>query len=565
MNQVNLIRSPAPVGCDGTRGQHRHELPNPNIEGTPNQVTTKLQHAVTEVKLAQLIESKTNPRTFFDPAAMAEMINSVKQAGIIEPLVVRPHGKLYEIVAGARRFRAAKKNKLEVVPVRVMALSDAEVQNIQLIENLQREGLHPMMEAAGYQQVLGLPGNTMDVLAEQIGKDRSYVYKRLQLLRLIKPAQEAFEQDRITIGHALRLARLQPAAQQQAFGECFDSKWVGGRRVPDTKGVASVSVAELDRIIAEQILLNLSAAPWKKDDAELVPAAGACTVCPKRTGANHELFDDIKAADRCTDPACFNSKREAFIQIKIKAAEADGAPLVRVVLNYDGGDEAKKLHALARGDFNMVEGADRNHCEHVSAAIVVGGDREVGKLIRICTEKDCKVHNRFGASSRRPLSDTERWAERRKRLDAKIELETRKAAVKLVIEKTEPAFGQIQLTMIAEALLTDYLRHDGRKDFANVLGLEVKASECEKAIRAAVPGNPTIHGFIMALVATKPYGTGYSTAAAAILSRCKIDRAAIRKKIAGPLLGKFEATKRKAKERKAAAPKKKAKATKGKK
>jgi ParB family chromosome partitioning protein len=163
-----------------------------------------------DLPIGQLAESKTNPRRHFDPGKLAELAASAKQHGILEPLLVRPHngkGLGYEIVAGARRYRAAKLAELKVLPVRIMELTDEQVLEIQLIENLQREDPHPMEEADGYQRLIAM-GHTAEELAEKVGKDRSYIYKRIQLAALIPAAKDAFLENRINIGHALLICRL---------------------------------------------------------------------------------------------------------------------------------------------------------------------------------------------------------------------------------------------------------------------------------------------------------------------------------------------------------------------
>lgn len=146
--------------------------------------------------------SPTNPRKSFPEDKMAELIESVKRVGVMQPLLVRnwpadyPHTgsdfPFYEVVAGERRYRAAVAAGLTLVPVLVRDLSDGEVLELQMIENLQREDIHPIEEAEGYQLMMDRQGYTADTLAEKLGKSRSYIFGRLKLLALDEEARRLF-------------------------------------------------------------------------------------------------------------------------------------------------------------------------------------------------------------------------------------------------------------------------------------------------------------------------------------------------------------------------------------
>ncbi len=133
----------------------------------------------------------------------------------------------YEVVAGARRLRAAKLADLENVPVRIVKLNDAEAIEAQCVENLQREDIHPLEEALGFKSLLelGEPYNISHIAA-RAGKAEAYIYGRLKLADLIPPVAEAFLKDKITIGHALLIAKLPASQQQEAFAAAFRSMWM---------------------------------------------------------------------------------------------------------------------------------------------------------------------------------------------------------------------------------------------------------------------------------------------------------------------------------------------------
>lgn len=176
--------------------------------------------------IAQLHESPHNPRKHFDPASLAELADSLKIHGVLTPLTVRAHGRGYEIAAGHRRYRAAKLAGLTEVPAIVRAMTDEQFLEVLVIENDQREDVHPLEEAAGYQALLALKptdGPRYDVarIAERVGRSDKYVYDRIKLLNLTEEAKELFFANRITAGHAILLARLSAADQKRVLDEAL--------------------------------------------------------------------------------------------------------------------------------------------------------------------------------------------------------------------------------------------------------------------------------------------------------------------------------------------------------
>jgi ParB family chromosome partitioning protein len=145
------------------------------------------------LSVAALIESPTNPRKRFEESSLCELAASFKTQGVLAPLLVRElNESKYEVIAGARRLRAAKLAELENVPVRIVKLSDAEAIEAQCVENLQREDIHPLEEALGFKSLLelGEPYNIAHIAA-RAGKSEAYIYGRLRLADLIPPVAEA--------------------------------------------------------------------------------------------------------------------------------------------------------------------------------------------------------------------------------------------------------------------------------------------------------------------------------------------------------------------------------------
>src|SRR5438445_1224775 len=267
-------------------------------------------HEYRDVPVTALIESASNPRKRFDENSLRELAASFKSQGVLAPLLVRQLDESkYEVIAGPRRLRADKLAELETVPVRVVKLSDAEAIEAQCVENLQREDIHPLEEALGFKSLLelGEPYNIAHIAARS-GKNEAYIYGRLRLADLIPPVAEAFLKDKITIGHALLIAKLPASQQQEALGAAFRSTWTS-----EGNTQLLIPVRELAAWIESNILLQLASAQFDKQDETLVPAAGSCVNCPKRTGFNKLLFGDVARKDSCSDPQCFRAKIDAHV------------------------------------------------------------------------------------------------------------------------------------------------------------------------------------------------------------------------------------------------------------
>lgn len=169
---------------------------------------TELQSTQT-LRLSELEQNRTQPRKKFDDEAITELAKSIQQHGMLQPILVRPNGEgRYQIVAGERRWRAAKRIGLTEVPVIIRTLDDKEVYQIALIENLQRENLNPIEEAIGYQTLMQDYGMTQEDVAKIVGRSRSAVANALRMLNLPTPVQDYLESGAITTGHAKALAAI---------------------------------------------------------------------------------------------------------------------------------------------------------------------------------------------------------------------------------------------------------------------------------------------------------------------------------------------------------------------
>ena len=184
-------------------------------------------------------ESATNPRQTFDEAKLGELAKSIRTNGLIQPITVRPNAEGFEIVAGARRFRASQIAEVFSVPARIVDISDAEAQ--------------------GFQRLLDMPGYEVATLVEKSGKSASHIYARLSLLQLIPAIAQAFTEERITASHANLLARLPQESQATAFEQCWRKDW-------QDKEAHLLPAKQLSAWIQNNLYLSLAEAPFDKED-----------------------------------------------------------------------------------------------------------------------------------------------------------------------------------------------------------------------------------------------------------------------------------------------------------
>lgn len=404
-----------------------------------------------DVPVAALIESPSNPRKRFDESSLSELAGSFKTQGVLAPLLVRELDESkYEVIAGARRLRAAKLAELESVPVRIVRLSDAEAIEAQCVENLQREDIHPLEEALGFKSLLelGEPYNIAHIAA-RAGKSEAYIYGRLRLADLIPPVAEAFLKERITIGHALLIAKLPAAQQQEAFAAAFRSMWTS-----EGNSQVLIPVKELVAWIESNILLQLASVPFDKQDEGLVPAAGSCVNCPKRTGFNKLLFADVRK-DSCTNPQCFRAKVDAHIaktmekkpelvQISSSWSTREGAPLGR---NRYVELQIKK----AKANGNLAKQPPfQKPCEKMADAIVMdGGNR--GQIVKVCADPNCRVHHGDRPSPQQLQRD--RVQERKRIEKEKIVITARHRILDAILERISVPLKKADLLTIVEHVL----------------------------------------------------------------------------------------------------------------
>lgn len=388
-------------------------------------MTPKTEEAAPQLtyEAVELLVAKIKPRITnrkISPESVRELAANILQNGLQTPITVRPEGEGHLIVAGERRWLAHKELDRETIMCFIRKMDDDEAEEFALIENLMRENLHPIEEAQQFEIILRHPDYTIDRLVKRVSKDLPYVRKRLELLKLISPVRKLFLEGRIGVEQAKQLCRI-PADQQKAY-----LQWIG----PMDDGRGMPAAPKIDEWIQHNVMLDLSKAPFDTSSTELVKKAGACLVCPKRTGFDKALFDDVKKGDFCLDAVCFNGKVDRLINITLKAE-----PKTVQVSTAHSFDERPK-EALGADKYTEIAFEGEN-CDKVSQAIVTHGlDR--GRRLVICKDQTCKEH---AGRHREQHAVSEDPKDREKRLKTeraeKAKKETRRNILKAISEKVD--------------------------------------------------------------------------------------------------------------------------------
>jgi len=187
----------------------------------PEKETEKVEESgITTVSISLVEPNKNQPRTKFDDEKIAELTQSIKQNGILQPILVTPlDNGGYRIVAGERRWRAARGAGLKEIPVYIRKLDDKQVMQLALIENVQRQDLSPIEEARAYRQLMDEYKMTQQEVSEAVGKSRSVIANSLRLLTLCEPVVELLEKGELTVGHAKMLAGITDAQEQKTIAQ----------------------------------------------------------------------------------------------------------------------------------------------------------------------------------------------------------------------------------------------------------------------------------------------------------------------------------------------------------
>jgi len=344
--------------------------------------------------------SPTNPRRRINDTTIASLAESIKTQNILEPLIVRQNGKGYEIVCGERRYRAAEVAGVTKLPCLVRQLSDEQVLDIQIHENLHREDVHPMDEAYGYQFLKDKLNCDSKELAMRVGKSEGFVLNRLKLNSLIKEAQKDIDEGHLPLVYALQIAKYTPDIQQFIYAEVYRTTW--GQKGKDyvrfpVKG-ETIPLKSFTEWINTNVHRLLAKAPFDTKAINLREDGMACNKCPERTGAAASLFEpnQIGKKDACLNPACYKQKVEKHVQVRqrelaeLRKVEVADVPVVRSWSHSDGKDYLGSESAI------VVDGAKRGNstkkCKNAVSGIDIEADN-YGQTVQVCLKSgECKIH-----------------------------------------------------------------------------------------------------------------------------------------------------------------------------
>ena len=436
------------------------------VTATPGNRTTD-EVLVEEIRLDQIQPPKTNPRRRMDMAALAELAANIRVRGVLQPILVRPFDSAgYEIVCGERRWRASKEAGKETIPARVMHLSDAEALELAVIENVQREGVHELDEALGYKALIQQDPAlyTVETIAAKVGRSPKYVYGRLKLAELMPNLQKAFYEGKLTAGHAMEIARLQAKDQELALSECFPGHRTTAAILKD-KDPRPISVRELRDWIHREIHLSLAQAPFDVNDPNLVPAAGPCTTCPKRSGSNPLLFaDTIKRPDICTDRECFRKKKDTLVELRIKELNQAGEKPIKVSDSHLFYGQKPLPDVIYRPEYHDAQAGE---CPDTVAAVVAEGTR-AGTKLHVCTNTKCKTHAVHSVG----LSPEEKAERKKQAAELRIQQEYRKRLLQEVYKRVPGQLSRHELGLVALRYF-EQLGHDSQHRIFKFFSWEV--------------------------------------------------------------------------------------------
>lgn len=411
--------------------EQNNEIKEPQKNGSGEYIELPLD----EISVSEfLIQMKRRGR--FSDGDLAQLAESIKNQGLINPITVRPRNwqvkpqdgkgnynlynpdlnggttsycvgmskekveaeakqRSHEIVAGERRFLAAKLAGLKSIPVFIKDLSDEAALEVQMQENLQRVDVDPLDEAFSYHYLANEKKYSVEELMIRFGKNEKFIRGRLKLNDLIPAGIEAIEKDELPLGHAMEIAKYPADAQKEILEKKYAYKY-------QDKDYGLIPFAKFKETIKERISLKLADAPFDTNDSRLRPDGLICPDCPQRTGYAPVLFhEDFKSEDACLNRSCFELKTFAHLTIQ-RATVAEKLPnpeklsaddLIKSVPfvsdSWLGSGSLKQFPDSV--SYQRQEFYDEKECGWAIESVVIDGKRK-GQTVFICISPECNIH-----------------------------------------------------------------------------------------------------------------------------------------------------------------------------
>lgn len=453
---------------------------------------------ITQIPLDQLHESPFNHRQVF--TGLDELAANIKAEGRIhEPLLVRPRltnplrddvQDGWEIVFGHRRYRAAELAGLATVPCMVRAMTEAEARSAQAAENLQRENVNALEEAQAYQDMIDRDGLSKEQVAARVGKSRSHVYGRLTLLGALPEIRQALLSGAIGSDVALLVARLRtPKLQTQALA-AVRADTSSSARLDDG---GKRSYRHIRDFLAERYTLSIKDSIFEPADETLLPAAGACSACPKRAG-NAPEYDDLASPSRdsehrhhykqgganvCTDPDCWAAKKTAHLARQAAALQAEG----NVVITGNKARQSLGARGEVKGayiELDKVKATLKKLPQTASAPTVVQIQcQRTGQLVKAVARADLVAAGAMKAddtSTASSSAEKQRAAHQRQAVEDQAKLKRENARRMALLMHVRQVAAQrprdeFDLRLVAAAALAG-VQYDDRFVVAQIHGAE---------------------------------------------------------------------------------------------
>ena len=293
-------------------------------------------HIIADLPIKDIELTENNTRGSYDEKSITELAGSIEKNGVLQPIIVMSADSEsdfeYRLICGHRRYKAAKQAGLRDIPANfIETVSDEEILELQITENLERKDVHPLDEAQAFKKLLHNEHTIADI-AEKFVKSWTYIAHRLKLLELIEPIKKDFFEGKLPIGHAVLLARSSKETQEKMHDEAENGFF--------NRGYGTYSDLK-DNI--EDDTYKLSKAPFSLEDKELYPEAVACSVCPKRSGCNPKLFPEFQEDDVCFDRKCYDQKVENFLQREVARIVKENESIVFLQGFDDISDDIKHI------------------------------------------------------------------------------------------------------------------------------------------------------------------------------------------------------------------------------
>ena len=271
--------------------------------------------SVVSISTIIILPSKNNPRKSINEDSIRELANSMELNGLLQPITIRPDADGYEIVAGERRWRAAKLLEWETIPAIIRQVSDEDMLEIQVLENLQREDMSPLDEAMAFQTLL--KKESIDWLSSKIHKSKKYVLDRIKLNDLCLEAKLHLTTGVLPLGHAVLLSKIKEEDQGKILKGIISIPYNEKSQKDSSLAFCYKTLSDLKYLI-NNTFTTFTSAPFSLSNDNLIEGIPSCNDCEKRTCNQNLLFNDITENDVCTDPICFKSKSDTHIANLLK-------------------------------------------------------------------------------------------------------------------------------------------------------------------------------------------------------------------------------------------------------